>query len=209
MKAMTMPNISQYIITALLLISAATLLYSISFYSNPFNQHQFYGREINTPAPQFKLVNLNGKNIDNRMFKGRYTYLMFGYLNCTKTCHTQALVLDALSKQLAHDNMVQYAYISMDPKRDDSKRLQYYFKNKTQSLSILKGNNIKEIQAIANQFNAPYSIQKETDINYEIKHPAYLYLINPEGNLSLIYTGSVIDTHAIKKDLNIYKLKFS
>jgi len=204
-----MPKLNQYVITIMLLVSIATLLFSISIYSNPFSQRQFYGHEINTPAPQFNLVDLNGKDIDSDIFHGRYTYLMFGYLNCTKTCHTQALVLDALSKQLAQDNMVYYAYISMDPKRDDTERLQHYFKNKTQKLSILKGSNIKEVQAIANQFNAPFSIEKETAKNYEINHPAYLYLINPEGNLSLIYSGSVIDTDAIQTDLNTYKLKFS
>lgn len=195
------------LISASLILAALILPFSIHYIDNPFKNHQYYGHEIGVPAPAFHLKNLENESVLLKDFHGKYVYLMFGYLNCTDTCHSQALILDNLSNQIP-DTDVHYVYISMDPDRDDSEKLKYYFKEKNTTISILSGENIQQIQKIANQFNVPFSI-KPTETSYEISHPGYLFMINTEGQLSLVYTTKMLDTDRLYKDLLLHKSNLS
>lgn len=190
--------------SASLIALALILMFSVYFIENPFKKQQYYGHEIGLALPSFQLKNLQQEPVLLEDFQGKYVYLMFGYLNCTDTCHSQALVLDNLSNQIL-ENDVHYVYISMDPERDDSEKLKYYFKSKSQKITILSGDNMQQIQKIANQFNAPFNI-KPTSTSYEISHPGYLFLINPEGLLSLIYSAKLLDTDKLYEDLLKQKL---
>lgn len=188
---------------------ALLLLFSLNFIHNSFASFNYYGRVIDVPAPEFSLKDLDGHDIQLKDFQGKYIYLMFGYLNCTKTCHSQALVMDYLSNEVTDDD-VHFIYVSMDPLRDDISKLKLYFKSKSHRLTILKGNNIRQMQAVANAFKAPFSIQLSVKGNeYEINHPGYIFLINPGGRLSMVYSGSVIDPDRLYKDLSNYKSNYS
>jgi len=203
-------SIKKRVIAACLLVMSIALLFSTHFLESLFNSANYSGRLINTTAPEFTLFNLDGQTVSLTDFKGQYIYLMFGYLNCTKTCHSQALVLDSLSRQLAHLDKVQFIYISMDPQRDSTSKLKSYFSNKKNTLTVLRSNNFKHIQAIANKYNAPFSYSFGNNINqYDISHPGYLYLINPNGQVSIIYSSNLIDTDALQVDLSTYRLNFS
>jgi protein SCO1/2 len=209
-------NKPKKVIATGLVVSSLLLLMLVNFIRNPFNQHHYYGYEIDSPvsAPTFSLVDLNNKPVELKDYRGKYVYLMFGYLNCTKVCHSQALVLDRLSKEIKAED-VHFVYISMDPERDSIDKLKNYFQIKNHRLSILSGSSTKQLQAIANKFNAPFSITSTSidkvgaGAKYEISHPGYIFLINPEGYLSMIYTGRSLDSAKIYQDLIQYKSNLS
>lgn len=207
MTAQTSGSFKNRTLSASLITLALLLFFSIYIIDIPFKSRHYYGQAIDIPAPGFHLKNLQDESVLLEDFQGKYIYLMFGYLNCTDTCHSQALVLDHLSRQIREKD-VHYIYISMDPDHDDTAKLKYYFKSKHQKLSILSGESIQQIQKIANQFNAPFSI-KPSGTAYEISHPGYLYLISPEGRLSLIYSAKFLDTDQLYQDLLTHKLSLS
>lgn len=197
------------IITILLLILSVFLLFSLSFIKNPFSDHSYYGRKVDFSAPSFVLKNLEGEVVRLSDFQGKFSYLMFGYLNCTKVCHSQALVLDQLSNEVVADD-VHFIYISMDPERDDVSKLKAYFKSKSDRLTILIGETVNEIQSIASAFKAPFSVSgKGVDSAYGINHPGYVFLIGPDGRLGIVYSASLIEVDWLSKDLLYYKTNFS
>lgn len=194
---------SNYIALILFLLSMA-LLFSLGCIRNPFQSQAYYGHSINIPAPDFHLTDLSGKQLGLENFAGEYVFLMFGYLNCSKTCHSQALVLDGLSHRIK-DEGVRFVYVSMDPVRDTVARLESYFYSKNERLTVLKGESIKQMQSIANQYNAPFSINGSQAGDYEISHPGYIFLIDPDGKLAFVYASSIIDGGRLHDDLLRYK----
>ncbi len=196
-----------------LLLLTLSLIYLIVFIKPPFSGARYAGYVLDPAiaAPAFSLTDLNNQTVTLESFQGTYVYLMFGYLNCTEVCHSQVLLLDRLSKEVKEGD-VNYVYISMDPERDGINQLRHYFQTKSARQFVLRGHNKKKLQALANQFNAPFSFNPvgesagEAGSNYDISHPGYVFLINPRGYISLIYTGKLIDTNMIYKDLIEYKL---
>lgn len=192
-----------------LALTSLLLLFAVNFIKNPFSKLDYYGHVIDVPAPAFSLMSLDGRKFQLHDFKGKYTYLMFGYLNCTTTCHSQALILNYLSNEIA-DKDVHFVYISMDPERDGANELADYFKSTSSRLTVLRGNSIRQMQSIANGFKAPFSLNRSvTDDEYEINHPGYVFLINPEGRLSIVYSGSLIIKDRLLEDLSHYKSHYS
>ena len=202
-------NKTSLIIAIGIMLMAMLLLFSLHLIRSPFKSFDYYGRVIDIASPEFSLMDLDDREVQLKDFQGKYIYLMFGYLNCTKTCHSQALVLDYLSNEVP-DNDVHFVYISMDPHRDDVSKLKFYFKEKSHRLTILRGNNIRQLQAVANEFKVPFSIKPfVTDGEYEISHPGYIFMINPGGRLSMVYSGNLIDPERLYKDLSFYKSHYS
>ena len=97
----------------------------------------------------------------------------------------------------------------MDPLRDDINKLKFYF-NENSKLTILKGESTRQLQSIANDFRAPFNIGLPDEAgNYDISHPGYIFMINPEGQLSLVYSGRFVDTDKILEDLFLYRSHLS
>lgn len=188
----------------ILFVLSLLLLFSLGHIRNPLKTHHFYGFNVDIPAPSFNLNDLDDQQRQLDDFQGKYVFLMFGYLNCTQTCQSQALVMNALSQKILDDN-VHFVYISMDPVRDTTTRLRNYFYTAKDNLTVLKGNNIKQLQSIANKYNAPFSIKKVNDNDYEIVHPGFIYLINPQSQLALIYPSTIVDVSRLQEDLMQYQ----
>lgn len=196
-------------LAVILFLASLLLMFSIAFIKNPFSEFDYYGLSIDVPAPDFNLVDMNNEVKHLRDFNGKYVYLMFGYLNCNKTCHSQALILNELSNNLADDN-IHFVYISMDPERDDLNKLKIYFQEKNDKLTVLRGNSLNQIQSIANNYKAPFSVKYSLNSkNIEINHPGYIFLITPDGQLSMVYSGSVIEMDRLQQDFIKFKAHYS
>src|SRR5689334_968265 len=75
-------------------------------------------------APAFTLESSGGGTVSLEQFRGRVVVLGFGFSNCTEVCpltlHTLALARKQLGSAAAD---VQVLYVTVDPERDDAKRL--------------------------------------------------------------------------------------
>lgn len=189
----------------IILLSAAVLfLLPVIFLLS--NTSQFYGHELNQPATEFELFDTQGDSHQLSMHKGKYTFLYFGYLNCNEVCHNQVGVMFNISRQAVQKN-IDFIFVSLDPKRDSPKQLDLYFNQLGANFYALYHPNIQVIQTLANAYKSPFYIDRirqawSNDANdYEIQHPGYLYLIDPDGIIRLMYPNMHLRYDYILQDL--------
>ncbi|MET0068976.1 MAG: SCO family protein [Candidatus Thiodiazotropha sp.] len=190
------------IASAFLFVVSVLLFVLIPFVESPFQEFDFYGRNITGKAPTFSLTDTQGEIRTLGDFRGRFVYLMFGYLGCVDVCHSQALSFYMLNRSIETDS-VQFLYLGMDPENDTASKIDSYFDSRGTNFTGLLAQNIAHAQAIAGDYNAYFSIEPSNDYaNRRINHPGYIYLIDPDGNLRLLYSGTNLQIGRMIDDLN-------
>ncbi len=183
-----------------LILVSISAVFMVLPLANVFMQQETHGFQVDRPAPLFSLFDAKGHRVSLHDFHGQYIYLMFGFLRCEAVCHSQVAELAALSAALADEN-VQFLYLAMDSLRDDPVQLQGYFDQLGSSFKSLHAKDIPHMQSIASAFNAEYRINgNPTGDNFDIEHPAQLFLIDDNSQLRLIYRNGSSDISALVKD---------
>lgn len=181
---------------------------SVPLLGNPFQENNYYGRHITRKAPDFVLHNTQNKTVNLTNFHGKFIYLMFGYLNCVKLCHSQVLTFHALNHQLNPED-VEFVYLGMDPEQDTAEKVSLYFDARGSNFTGLIARDMLQAQNIAAVYHAyfskEYSLQNQT---YSINHPGLIYLIDPTGKLRLIYTGTNLNTDLMLSDFKLIQAEF-
>ncbi len=151
------------------------------------------------PAPDFLLYDADGKPVSLRDFRGRTLFLMFGYLRCTDVCHAQVANLVALANRFEDENSV-FLYLAMD-RRDEPAALREYFDRRGQDFVSLHAPDTAAMQGVASAYRAAYRIAgNPAGDDYEIEHPAMIFLIDPTGRLRHSYRGIDPDLERIAAD---------
>jgi protein SCO1/2 len=204
-----LPGRRQYLLVAALFITlsiAATV--AIPFIKNPFEDFNYYGMPIERSAPEFSLQNIQGNQVQLSDYQGRFVYLMFGYLGCDEVCHSQTLAFHTLNQNL-HYNEVHFLYLGMDPDNDTPERIAGYFDSRAGNFDGLIAADVKHAQQVAARYHAFFSIQpEEHNATRKIFHPGYIYLIDPDGKLRMIYSGNHLDTGKMLLDLRHIQTEF-
>jgi protein SCO1/2 len=79
-------------------------------------------------APLFSLQSSGGGKLELRSYRGKVVILGFGFTWCTDVCPvTLATLTQARRKLGAAADDVQVVYVTVDPERDDPKRLRSDF----------------------------------------------------------------------------------
>jgi protein SCO1/2 len=135
-----------------------------------------------------------------KQFRGKVAVIYFGYTSCPDACPTTLSALGAAMKSLpaADAEMVQPLFITLDPDRDDAKRMAEYSRFFYPSMLGLRGSNAK-VARVAKQYGVLFARQKvDSAANYVVDHSSFLYVISPEGKLagSLPYGASPHDIAA-------------
>lgn len=200
----------QYILVAsLFLILSIAATAAIPFIKNPFENFNAYGMTINRSAPEFSLQNIAGDQVQLEHYRGRFVYLMFGYLGCDNVCHTQTLAFHTLNLKLTADN-VHFLYLGMDPDNDTPEKISVYFDARAENFDGLIAADLKHAQQVAARYHAYFSVQPENfNSARKINHPGYIYLIDPEGQLRMVYSGNNLDTDKMLRDLKHIQTEFS
>jgi len=199
----------QYILVATLFIalSIATTA-AIPFIKNPFEDFNYYGMSIKRSAPGFSLQNIEGDQVQLGDYHGRFVYLMFGYLGCDEVCHSQTLTFHTLNQKLTEEK-VHFIYLGMDPDNDTPERIASYFDARSENFDGLIAADLKHAQQVAARYHAYFSVQPdEHNATRKISHPGYIYLIDPEGQLRMIYSAKQLDTEKILLDLRQIQKEF-
>jgi protein SCO1 len=78
-------------------------------------------------APDFALASSNGGTLKMSAYRGKVVLLGFGFTSCPEVCPTTLATLASARKQLgAQAKDVQLLYVTVDPARDDAKRMHDY-----------------------------------------------------------------------------------
>lgn len=167
---------------------------------------QFYGRSLKRPAPEFNLLDTQLQPHRLSAHRGKFVFLYFGYLNCNDVCHNQVGVMFNIHHQTDHHDL-DFIFVTMDPKRDSPKMLNDYFNQFGSNFFALTGQSMQQIQKVAGLYKAYFFADKNTKTiqDYEITHPGNIFLIDPAGNIRVVYQNSFLRYDKIIEDLNILR----
>ena len=154
-------------------------------------------------APELSLSGSDGTELTLSRYRGKVVVLAFGFTSCVDVCPITLAVLAQARKKLgAAAKDIQVVYVTVDPERDDTKRMREYLAafdptiiggtGTAKQLAIVQ----KEYGIIANKV-ANKTGSKQTGANYSIAHSSYTYLIDREGKLrALMPYGHSADDYA-------------
>jgi protein SCO1/2 len=150
-------------------------------------------------APDFSLGGSNGSELKLSHYRGKVVILAFGFTSCVDVCPVTLAVLAQARKKLDVDGKdVQIVYVTVDPERDDARRMREYLTafdptfiggtGTAEQLAIV----YKEYGIIANKV----ANKQNTGASYSVSHSSYTYLIDRDGNLrALMPYGHTADDY--------------
>lgn len=147
--------------------------------------------------PTFEFLDMHEKPFTNEELKKHWSFLFFGYTSCPNICPTILSSLNQLAVNLRGLPTLQFIFVSIDPQQDSPKRLKQYLKKAKFSTSPLIGitgemsQTIQLAQAMGAYVEEELQNQKAPqNASAHIEHSGTVFLINPEGKLTAIFTSS-------------------
>jgi protein SCO1/2 len=191
-----------------LIVGAITIAFTLPWIFSALNSSgNYYGLYVDKPAYTFNLTDTKGEKVSLENLSGSYVYLMFGFTHCQGTCPPQLGNMLRLNKHTG-DKAVRFAFITLDPDRDTGEYLKQYFETQGDNFIALRPESFTQSQELALQYHeyAYLEGQNKNSRDYQINHNGYIYLLDPEGVLKLIYTSAQLNYSEMLEDLNkLYK----
>ncbi|MBE0672291.1 MAG: SCO family protein [Anaerolineales bacterium] len=172
---------------ASLLVIVAAIALNILF----VKPASFRGTAYADPVPsafEFTLTSSEGSPFQLSDNRGKITLLFFGYTYCPDICPTTLAELKLVMELLKSDaDEVQVVFISVDPGRDTSEKVQKYVERFNPTFIGLSGTE-EELAPIWNSYGVFREVVEGTsETNYIINHTARVILIDKAGNMRLSY----------------------
>jgi protein SCO1/2 len=144
------------------------------------------------PITGFSLVDYNKQRFDASRFKGKWTFLFFGYTNCPDVCPTTMLVMKSVWAKLPAEAMSapapQLVFVSVDPDRDTPERLKKYVTFYRPDFLGVTG-NADQIDILTKQVGVLYGFDDDPDgKGYTVKHSAQIILVDPTGKERAVFS---------------------
>lgn len=144
------------------------------------------------PLADFTLTSASGHLFTRDDFKGKWSFLYFGYTNCPDACPLtlgQLNATDVLLSKSGLDHGIAYVLISVDPGRDTPARLAEYVKFFNVKFSAATGET-QELDKLTKPLGVYFAVPEnpEDPENYLVDHASAVILINPDANLQALFT---------------------
>jgi protein SCO1/2 len=175
------------------------------FASGPAAGAEFKGGVLAPPrpAPDFTLKAAGGETFRLGAQRGRVVALSFGYTFCPDVCPTTLAELVQVRERLgpARDRL-RVVFVTVDPERDTPRRLREWTAAFSGGFTALTGPP-DELARVRKAYGvvAEKRIVTGTSAAYLIDHSAFVYVIDRDGQLRLMFPfGTPIDdmTHDIQ-----------
>lgn len=155
------------------------------------------------PAPDFTLLDLQGRSVRLSDFRGRVVLLSFVYTSCPGACPliTQRMaLLQARLRGGGHfPSRVVLVSVTVDPDRDSAAALARYAKGFSADPEGWRF--LRERPERLRPVLAAYDEWTKSLEGDEVDHPARVYLIDPQGRIREIYSLSVFDERQALLDI--------
>jgi protein SCO1/2 len=137
---------------------------------------------------EFELIDHRGEVLRLSDLRGHPVLLFFGYTHCPDVCPTTLADMRlALNRVGERAGGVRVALVSVDPERDTPQSLREYVGHFGPQFLGLTGSE-EAIASVARQYGAVYEIgPRDPDGNYSVGHSAFIYLIDGEGVLRVMF----------------------
>jgi len=133
-----------------------------------------------------------GRAFDVTRFKGKWSFLVFGYTNCPDICPTTlaemddffALLSDKKQKGKKTSNKplldnTQLFFVTLDPKRDTDKDLKQYLSYFNSQFVGLSG-SVEDLHRFCDPLKIKFEYEQITKSVYGVGHSSSVILIDPE-----------------------------
>lgn len=173
------------------------------FFARPASFRGTMYTEPYPAAPDFSLTMANGETYRLGEDDGKITLLFFGYTYCPDVCPTTLAELKLAMDLLRNDaDRVQVVFISVDPERDTTKKVQEYVQRFNPNFIGLSG-SLEELEPVWNGYGVYREVVEGTsESNYIINHTARVTLVDQNGNMRLTY-GFQTPPEDIARDIEI------
>jgi protein SCO1 len=133
-------------------------------------------------APEFSLGGSHDAQLKLSDYRGKVVVLGFGYTSCPDVCPTTLSVLAQARRKLgAPAKDVQVLYVTVDPQRDDAKRMKEYLAAFDPTFVGGTGSE-KDVAAVRKQYGVTAD-KKAFGDSYVVAHSSSTYLIDRAGRL--------------------------
>ncbi len=148
----------------------------------------------------FSLMTLDGKDVSDADYRGKWLLIYFGYTFCPDVCPTTlsqiGAAFDALGPKAKDFRAV---FITLDPARDKTPVMKDYMKAFDPRIVGLRGEP-DDIETAAKSFHVYYRPRSLGNGQYTVDHSSYIYVIDPKGKFTELLTGD-LPGHPLVDDL--------
>jgi FtsP/CotA-like multicopper oxidase with cupredoxin domain/cytochrome oxidase Cu insertion factor (SCO1/SenC/PrrC family) len=141
----------------------------------------------NAQGGPFTLQDAAGKPFGDAQLNDGLSLMTFGYTECTGACPRTMAMFAAVDDDLDVDGPsrppLRFVFVSVDPARDQGKKLEEYAANAPVPLVALTGTP-EQMVAVTRTFGVAYEPQpKRADGSYAVRHSTDVYLVGPGGRI--------------------------
>lgn len=147
-------------------------------------KHQSFDLTATPTGGDFTVEVLN-KDLSLKELRGKVVVLYFGYTQCPDICPTSLALLTQAIHQMDDQEVagMQSIFISVDPDRDNTARLDEYTKYFHENIIGATAEK-EDIDKITKLFGASYRIvDTDSAMGYTVDHSSYTYVIDKKGKL--------------------------
>jgi protein SCO1/2 len=176
-----------YVVQLLLLAALSFSARAAAQDNSPFPAWKGQIPPANTGG-DFRLSDQHGQPLSLERLRGRYVLLFFGYTHCPDVCPTVLAEARAMNATLARDEKPVVLFVTLDPARDTPELLRHYLAAFDPAFLGAWG-DIGEIDRVAAAYRVGvkrHAPRSQPDAS-RIDHSAYTYLLNPRGQVVLMY----------------------
>ena len=128
----------------------------------------------------FHLVDQTGKAVDEKLLKGKWSAVFFGFTFCPEACPTTLFALGEAEKLLNAKDF-QTVFVSVDPARDTPAKLASYLSNSAFPRAVVGLTGAPDqVAGAARAYHVFYQKAGEGP-DYTINHSTITYLMSPRG----------------------------
>lgn len=131
----------------------------------------------------FTLVDFDNRVFDNNRLLGKWSFVFFGYTHCPDICPLTLQTLDRAADLMKKQNDadVQFIFVSVDPRRDNTAHLKNYVTYFNPNFLGISGDR-RELSAFSKALDAPFGITDNADSkSYAMAHSGQIFLISPKA----------------------------
>lgn len=145
------------------------------------------------PDLKFNLVGPGNTAVSQADYLGKVVLMFFGYSSCPDICPTTMAQLSQVMHLLGPEaDKVKILFVSVDPHRDTSEKLQAYVQAFDNHAIGLTGTE-KQVADVARRYRVAYEIEKpkaESPDNYQVAHSRGVYIFDAHGKAVLLASDS-------------------
>lgn len=182
--------LKRFLFTFAFIIFSVLLYLYITVFSQPSLEKDLRSQYLK--GGDFKLLHNETPFFLNQL-KGRPVILYFGYTSCPDVCPVGLAVIRDVLRSSEAFNDVPAVFVTLDPERDSTKKLQEYVSFFHENIIPLRG-EVEEIRKVIEAYGGFFrkvASENAKSGDYLVDHSAYYYLIDSKGELVRVFDHSV------------------